>query len=132
MTRIALNLSGIAAFGMLTVILLIALSGCSTVTDASHDYAGNVYPADCPASITSDPELLSRVTVTREHVSGTYGTTRGTLVTLDPALSGWLLEDTRRHEFCHVVHGLKGNPDWHAHYVSNIYRAPTCADLFHC
>lgn len=115
------------------LLLALALGACSTAPDMAHDYAGNVYPVDCPASITTDAALLSRVVIVRQHVSGTNGTTRGTIITLDPSLSGWILEDVTRHELCHAKHWLKnGNPDWHARHVPNIYRAPTCANPFHC
>ncbi len=115
-------------------ILSLALGACSSgMADTTKDYYGNVYPLDCPASIVSDPGLVSSIVVIRTHVAGTLGTARGTLVTLDPSLSGWILEDARRHEFCHVKHWLKdGNPDWHARYVPNVYRPPVCADPFHC
>lgn len=113
--------------------LALALGACSSVPDTAHDYYGNAYPSDCPASIVSDPGLVSSIVVVRTHVAGTLGTAAGIRVTLDPSLSGWLLEDTKRHEFCHVKHWLKdGNADWHAHFVPNVYRPTECGNAFHC
>lgn len=116
----------------------LALGACSTMADTSHDLAGNVYPSDCPASIVSDPGLLSLIDVQRRHIAGTLGTaTRGLggrfTVTLNPSLSGDALAETTRHEFCHVEHWRKtGNPDWHARHVPNSLPAARCADPFHC
>lgn len=114
--------------------LALALGACSTGADTSHDYYGNVYPADCPASITSDAYLLSRVTITKRHTSGAYGTTSidGKRITQSPALSGWRLEDNTRHELCHAKRLQAGLPDWHALHVPNVYRAPVCTNTFHC
>lgn len=120
------------------VLLALALGACSTMADTTKDYYGNVYPSDCPASIVSDPGLLSLIDVQRRHVAGTLGTTaRGLggrfVVTLDPSLSGWMLEDVKRHEFAHVKRWIEtGDPDWHARHVPNSLPAARCADAFHC
>lgn len=108
--------------------LSVTLAACAGATgDASHDYYGNLYPADCPASIVNDESLLARVTIVRAHVSGAYGTATGSFITISPALSGWMLEDVTRHELCHVIKG-----DWHARHVPNVYRPKACPDTFHC
>lgn len=124
----------------LSVTLAVTLAACAGATgDASHDHYGNTYPAECPASITADASLIGRIDVVREHKSGVrgfarLGATAGRFtVGLDPSLSGWILEDTKRHEFCHVKWWLAlGHPDWHARHVPNVYRAPVCPDTFHC
>ena len=35
-------------------LLALALGACAEMPDTSHDYYGNVFPADCPASLTSE------------------------------------------------------------------------------
>lgn len=122
----------------LSLLAALALGACSQMADMSHDLHGNTYPSDCPATLVSDPGLLSLIDIQRRHVAGTLGTAARGLggrftVTLNPTLSGDALEDTRRHEFCHVKHWIAtGNPHWHALHVPNVYRAPSCPNPFHC
>lgn len=120
------------------LLAVLLLGGCSTVADMSRDSQGNVYPIDCPPSIVSDPKLLSLIDIERRHVAGTLGTTARGLngrftVTLDPKLSGWILDDTLRHEVAHVKRWIEtGDPHWHAQYLPNVYRPTVCANTFHC
>ena len=111
---------------------------------AATDAMGNIYPAECPASIVDDPALQSRIITTRAPLPATLGGTTLNLlvggkaiVTLNEHLSGWRERDTRRHEDCHALLLLEGKPiNWHPHqsdYVPNTM-APMvrCQDVFHC
>lgn len=125
----------------LPVVIVAGLLGaCATAGEASRDYYGNVYPADCPASIVHDATLRSRVVIIRgTPPSGTYGATvRGgafVLVVLSDRLTGWMVADIERHELCHAKHMLDGNPDngdWHAKFVPNVHKPNECPNTFHC